>query len=140
MVAASVVPDCWHDLNAPWLSGSAAQKPVLFLHKLTAPDGIDHLICVTFEGWEGYGYWQILFDESHHNFAGRGSCQGASGVYLPARLSPGTLTFFAGQPDPADASHFTVGYSVDGQSGIIDGWLKNDRELRLQVRDGPAKR
>jgi hypothetical protein len=33
------------------------------------------------------------------------------------------LTLYAGQPDPDDASHFTIRYSAGRRSGIIDGWL-----------------
>jgi len=46
---------------------------------------------------------------------------------------------FNGQPDPSDASHFTIGYEVDGQPGTIDGWLTDDGIVKLEVRDGPAK-
>lgn len=49
------------------------------------------------------------------------------------------VRFFAGQPDPADASYFTIGYAVDGVSGTINGWLGDDERVKLQVRDGPAK-
>jgi hypothetical protein len=39
-------------------------------------------------------------------------------------LSPGTsIRFFAGQPDPSDDSHFTIGYQANGRPGIIDGYL-----------------
>jgi hypothetical protein len=49
-------------------------------------------------------------------------------------------TVFNGQPDPADGSHFTVGYEVDGRRGTIDGWLTDDPLARVQltVRGGPA--
>ena len=58
--------------------------------------------------------------------------------------SPGTLTIqyrkqlrvFAGQPDPADASHFTFDYVLDGTPGTIDGWLKPDNSVRLVPRAG----
>ena len=55
------------------------------------------------------------------------------------RDQAGTLRFFAGQPDPADPSHFTVQYEIDGAPGTIDGWLKGDDTVRMEVRDGPAK-
>ena len=31
----------------------------------------------------------------------------------------------AGQPDPADPSHFTIGYKFAGQPGILEGWVRN---------------
>jgi hypothetical protein len=45
------------------------------------------------------------------------------------------LRFFAGQADPADASHFTIPYQLDGRDGTIDGWLKDEGVL-LQPRSG----
>ena len=45
------------------------------------------------------------------------------------------VRFFAGQPDPDDASHFTIRYQADGREGIIDGWMKDDG-LHLRPRDG----
>lgn len=45
------------------------------------------------------------------------------------------LRVFAGQPDPTDASHFTIPYRVDGRDGVIDGWLKDDG-LHLRPREG----
>lgn len=45
------------------------------------------------------------------------------------------VRFWAGQPDPADASHFTIPYDVDGRAGVIDGWLRDDG-LRLRPREG----
>jgi hypothetical protein len=49
------------------------------------------------------------------------------------------LRFYAGQPDPVDDSHFTIRYAVNGQEGIIDGWLDPMSRVVLKVRDGPAK-
>jgi len=48
------------------------------------------------------------------------------------------IRFFAGQPDPADASHFTIDYKSQDSSGHIDGWLQPDgKSVTLTVRDGP---
>jgi hypothetical protein len=44
---------------------------------------------------------------------------------------------FAGQPDRSDASHFTIGYEIDGLKGTIDGYMRNTDSVKLQVRDGP---
>jgi hypothetical protein len=45
------------------------------------------------------------------------------------------LRVYAGQPDPADASHFTIDYEIDGRRGVIDGWLR-DQGLELRPREG----
>jgi hypothetical protein len=46
------------------------------------------------------------------------------------------MRVFAGQPDPNDASHFTIGYELDGAPGVIDGWLVNDQTVVLEPRLG----
>jgi len=46
------------------------------------------------------------------------------------------LRIFAGQPDPTDASHFTIAYELDGVPGTIDGWLFDDDSVRLKPRVG----
>jgi hypothetical protein len=45
------------------------------------------------------------------------------------------LRLFAGQPDVADASHFTIAYELDGRPGVIDGWLRDDG-IDLRPREG----
>jgi hypothetical protein len=49
------------------------------------------------------------------------------------------LRLYAGQADSTDLSHFTIRYEVNNQPGTIDGWLKDDDTIKLEVRDGPAK-
>ena len=51
----------------------------------------------------------------------------------------GRLRLYAGQPDPTDASHLTIGYELDGKKGMIDCWLQDDDTVEMKVRDGPAK-
>jgi len=47
-----------------------------------------------------------------------------------------SVQVFNGQPDPLDASHFTIRYAVDGKQRFIDGWLQDDDTVRLSLRDG----
>ena len=42
---------------------------------------------------------------------------------------------YAGQPDPADPSHFTIDYAIDGARSTIDGYLDNG-SLTLTPRQG----
>ncbi len=48
---------------------------------------------------------------------------------------PAPLTLFAGRPDPADGSHFTIAYTIGTTPGVIDGWITGD-ELILKPRAG----
>jgi hypothetical protein len=45
---------------------------------------------------------------------------------------------FAGQPDPNDASHFTIQFEADGKPGTIEGWLNDDDSVTLKVHGAPA--
>ncbi|MCY2953881.1 MAG: hypothetical protein NTU53_18210 [Planctomycetota bacterium] len=44
------------------------------------------------------------------------------------------LQLFAGQPDPVDASRFTIGYEAGDTKGVIDGCLKDDDTIVLKLR------
>jgi hypothetical protein len=43
---------------------------------------------------------------------------------------------FAGQADPADPTHLTIGYEIDGKQGVIDGRLNDADRLMLAPRTG----
>ena len=58
------------------------------------------------------------------------------GSLRAARPKEYELRFFAGQPDPKDASHFTVEYELGGVKNFIDGWLTDDDYLRIAPRGG----
>jgi hypothetical protein len=44
------------------------------------------------------------------------------------------IRVFTGQPDPADASHFTITIEVDGRMQTLDGWLTRNDYVRLEKR------
>jgi hypothetical protein len=50
-----------------------------------------------------------------------------------------SLTFRAGQPDAADASHFMIPYATPEGAGSVDGWLLDDDRVRFRVLSGPCK-
>jgi hypothetical protein len=54
---------------------------------------------------------------------------------------PDALRFFAGQPDPADASRFTVRYQRGPHAGVLHGVLKDAAPYASGVdREGPVLR
>ena len=59
--------------------------------------------------------------------------------WTPADAAPpfGGLTLYAGRPDLADDSHFTIAYAIPAGKGTIDGWLLSDDMVKFEVRDGP---
>ena len=54
----------------------------------------------------------------------------------PQTLHRSHLRVLAGQPDPADASHFTIPYVLNGKPGVIDGYLRANGRVMLEPRDG----
>lgn len=60
----------------------------------------------------------------------------AGAATRPAAINYGNkLRVFAGQPDAADASRFTIAYQLDGKPGTIDGQVR-DEEIVLRPREG----
>jgi hypothetical protein len=72
---------------------------------------------------------------------------------LPKDVSPGTsaslglhfenqpepkLRVYAGQADPADASHFTIDYEQWDQRDTFDCWLQADDTVRIKPRQRPV--
>jgi hypothetical protein len=53
--------------------------------------------------------------------------------YVPQR--PPNVRIYAGQPDPADPSHFTIRYEMWGKDDIIDGYLQDDDYVRIKQRN-----
>jgi hypothetical protein len=62
------------------------------------------------------------------------------GSLRAARPTEYNLRFFAGQSDPTDPSHFTVGYEINGVKNTIDGWLTDDDYLRIVPRGGTVEK
>jgi hypothetical protein len=110
-----------------------------FLHERASPDGGRRLVAVDL-------------------FSGGGGAGGAGGsisllatVIEPAAGAIATITrgdgqtiarrpgdklrVFAGQPDPNDASHFTIDYDLNGVRHTLDGWVVDDSEIKIESRD-----
>ena len=45
------------------------------------------------------------------------------------------VKLYAGRPDPADPSHFTIDYEIDGRRATVDGWLRDDDAVDLTPSD-----
>lgn len=114
------------------LQRASATHPV-FMHERISPAGHRRLVVV--ESLQFYPDWSLL--EAY-------PCVPATGM-PKTRLQPGErkalqhppMKIFAGQIDPFDASHFTIDYELNGERGVIDGWLVNDREVNLEFRNKP---
>jgi hypothetical protein len=148
------VPIVWERLGDPSPSRDVVAIP--FLHERAA-EPLTRLVCVKAgpAGW-GPGGHSVVF---------------TARTYCPAQLKPGAritpsspawvlivrlaksqhLRVYAGQADSTNPDHFTVEFEIDGQRGMIDGWLRGEqwaaaqgpqwagREgVELRVRDGPG--
>jgi hypothetical protein len=58
-----------------------------------------------------------------------------SGRYIEAQ-------FYFGQPDPSDASHFTIDFDVKehARHGTIDAWLNDDETVTFKLRNPATTR
>jgi hypothetical protein len=130
----AVIPPCWRDFLM--VKGTSCNgNAILFLHERRSPAGNRALVAVEFNGWGALRAWQFCY----HIYRTNGSTFGYCPIDLRHDIAPGSLKLFAGQPDQADSSHFTIGYAIGALPGVLDGWLQDDKSIRLQVRDGPAK-
>jgi hypothetical protein len=126
--------------------------PYAFLHRRRAPGQAERLVSVEVQQYDpeppsGQHYELFALAQipafslpDNENFSGRGARisnvlpeDGGGGLTLDAG---GNFRLYAGQPDPADDSHFTIRYELNGKSDIIDGWLMSDETVNLQVRGG----
>jgi hypothetical protein len=163
------MPSCWsHFATAngwqpSWNVGSIILTPtpvlagagpvpwaIIFLHKRTSPSGHTRLICMR------YGPCSDLFNPGFIE-----DFDYVAGVIIPATMSdppwpvirnmdievkeyassiPPKLRIFEGQPDAADASHFTIRYQIWGQEDVVDGYLLDDDSVRISQRNMPIDR
>ena len=135
---AGFVPRCWAEAMRATTGPPAGS--VLFLHERTSPGGQRRLVILQLPG---------------------SGTPPLTGSGIPALIEPATLTaapkfhnavisadvdvswpdlprrstrLFAGQADPADASHFVIRFQTGGLGGTIDGWLEDNDRLRFRVR------
>ena len=140
-VAVIHMPPAWARYAPQRLGG------VVFLHRLTSPGGNTRLVAV---------------EVRPAALALAGEPQAGNAVALGAQvIQPATLTadrqpiqlrshvtvlegwvnagdrlrLFAGQPDAADRSHFTIRYTLNDMPGMLDGWLRDDDRVVVTPRE-----
>jgi hypothetical protein len=115
------------------------RKPgaLLFLHERHTPEGQHRLVAIDTQSSPG-----ALAPGS----VGIAVFRPGSLMRRPALLSEEawrtpfngarSLRIYAGQADEADPSHLVIRYELDGASGTIDGWLRDDDRVILELRHG----
>ncbi len=140
----SFAPKCWENFAAA--SGLGGGPRVVFLHELRSKTGIRRLVQVergipSLPFPQPLGLWCTLIEP-----AGLRSSPRQAGFDVVIYSGPGTaalptspLRLYAGQPDPADAAHFTINYAINNIPGILDGRMNDDgTRIEIIVRTGPA--
>ena len=109
----------------------------IFVHEMQRPDGTSRLVAVVIEPWwptDAAGTFRMCYQTWEPSMFIKETQWG----YLVVPAGSGTQLsdwkFFAGQPDPANPSHFTFDYDVDGTRHTCDVWLKNDGNLVISQR------
>ena len=151
-VVSAPVPACWSGYESmlpanaagAWRGYSPMFQPTLaFLHRLRSPAGHAHVVavrCVPLylcsgsvrqafctAAVEPAAAWPLSSRPAMHG----ADCAGGFPVKVKVQV-------FGGQSDPADPSHFTIAYTVAGLPGTLDGWLRDDDTVELDVRPGSA--
>jgi hypothetical protein len=132
---AFLIPPAYQSL---WMSQSVGTA---FLHERITPQGQRRLVAVDlFSGGTQPGGGMTLnatvIDPSVTPRGPNATVTITRGDGATIALQPGDkLRVFAGQPDPNDASHFTIDYLINDARHTVDGWLKDDGLVIIEARD-----
>jgi hypothetical protein len=113
---------------------------IVFVHELRRTDGSARLVAIEADIQRGFtsGALEpvpVRFDSTviePGGVLGRPQLRSNGSWLSPLDI---TVRLHAGQPDPADPSHFTIAFDYDNRSGTIDGWLQGDDTILLELRD-----
>jgi len=137
------VPIAWSRLYSMLSPPGLRSRGTLYLGWLKRPDGARRLVAIDTVTWSVSG-------QTHHIGL---LCRVIvpAGPMRPARLRPGLnqprfviidlgpdsqVRF--GVRDPQDPTHLTIEYWHDGRHYFIDGWLRNDDSVLLELRSEQA--
>jgi hypothetical protein len=135
---AETVP-AWREFY-PFIAHAPARQfgqPVLFLHGRRPRAGGEQLVAVELASGN-FRRGEVEFTTWTPTAAGltRRPEVGMGGdrIRVPGLKGAKHLRFFAGQPDRADASRFTIAFEVDGRKGVIEGTFEESGAVELRVR------
>jgi hypothetical protein len=140
-----VCAPCWREFYALFSPPGRKVQGTVFLHEMRRPDGERRLVALEASnvnnGWHDRLGGRIAFE--YHVFAPASPWRRATllanaplNLSIPYQDGAGVhLQVLAGQPDPADAAHFTLKVRNGPRSITFDGWLGPDDTLLLEPRD-----
>jgi hypothetical protein len=147
-------PDCWNKLlAASGPSAPPAGGAVVFSHERVSPAGNHRLVIVLYcprQIWFGVSQFAVPFSPWYVLTVTPATLNQPAGwyrpsidiMYVPPRYAPKkppVVRIYAGQPDPNDASHFTIAYQMWGQSDTIDGRLLDNDSVTMTPRHPPQE-
>jgi hypothetical protein len=109
----------------------------VFLHELYRPDGSRRLVSLEFEPWrpgDSPGQFRLLYQSWNVSVTPKATEWNLIAISTSSGTPLSHWKFFAGQTDPANPSHFTFDYELDGTRHTCDAWLHNDGKLLLSQR------
>jgi hypothetical protein len=139
-------PSYWLELNRTASNISIGSVGTAFLHELRKTNGDRRLIGIDIIPPRGIHLGDDVIYLEPCVYAP------ASLLHLPSKVSEGqtslrqrlstakSIQIYAGQPDLGDPSHFTIPFTLDGEAGVIDGYLQNDDSVTLKARRTSATR
>ena len=111
----------------------------VFVHEMRRTDGARRLVEVDLFGATGEMTTPRLDSTviEPGSLFSRPQLRGGGSWYTPFQSVSDrrALQLFAGQADPADASHFTIAFKYGERGGTIDGWLRDDDGVLFELRD-----
>ena len=141
------VPGAWSKFYALLSPPGLQSFGTAFLHERRSPGGKPLLVGVDYLGSVHHesgdfgiheGSFQVRSFERGGPFAlpMEVTTERQNVVLYTSKGGHGPLRLRAGQPDPADPTHFTINWEIPGDgglSGVIDGWIR-ERGVELEPR------
>ena len=116
-----------------FLDSAPNRPPVLFLHGLRAGGEPERLVVLHADESPGGAVSLYATVFSPAGLAGELVALGSRSVSPSTRLQVEGLRIFAGKPDPADPSRFTLDYENSAGKGTIEVRLLPDDETQLKL-------
>ncbi len=145
-VAAGLMPKCWRRY-AP-MAGGSASGAMIYLGRRRSSGGDEFIVSVQYVSpgsdtftpafIEGFNLETLAVTPGSLTRAPKANQFPIAVDVLSGRpVLPPNLRIFAGQPDPADDSKFTIDYEMWGQRDTLDGQVADDGRVALTPRRVP---
>jgi hypothetical protein len=131
-------PNEWRNFYARWSGGGLVSVGTLFLHERTTHSGQRRLVAADLNSVQGTVITvdTRVFSPPVALAAAKLEHVGTSAVSLAPDAEG--IILYAGESDPNDLSHFTIRFALANKRGVLDGWLKEDGNVLIELRAATA--